>query len=62
MQNSLLPRLPHHPVEIVEQVTTLILMEEQINENIFRGMKLLIWTKMSKFLQVNILSFKLNMD
>ena len=44
-------RLPPHPGEIVEQVTTLILMEEQITESVFKCVKLIIWSKLYKFIQ-----------
>ena len=44
-------RLPPHPVDIVDQVATMILMEEQITDNVFGCIKLLIWRKLSKFIQ-----------
>ena len=47
------PRLPPHPVEVVDQVTTLILMEEQVTETVFGCIKLIIWKKLSKFIQVS---------
>ena len=44
-------KLPPHPVDIVDQVATMILMEEQITDNMFGCIKLLIWRKLSKFVQ-----------
>ena len=44
-------KLPPHPVDIVDQVATTILMEEQITDNMFGCIKLLIWRKLSKFVQ-----------
>ena len=44
-------KLPPHPVDIVDQVATMILMEEQITHNMFGCIKLLIWRKLSKFVQ-----------
>ena len=39
-------------MEIVDQVTTLILVEEQVTETVFGCIKLIIWKKLSKFIQV----------
>ena len=44
--------LPANPGDIVEQVTTLILMEEQITETVFNSIRTVIWNKLSKFVQV----------
>ena len=44
-------KLPPHPVDIVDQVATTILMEEQITDNMFGCIKLLICRKLSKFVQ-----------
>ena len=44
-------RLPDHPVELVEQVTTMILMEDQVTDFMFSSIKRLIWSKMSRFIQ-----------
>ena len=40
-------------MEVVDQVTTLILMEEQVTETVFGCIKLIIWKKLSKFIQVS---------
>ena len=37
----------------MDQVTTLILMEEQVTETVFGCIKLIIWKKLSKFIQVS---------
>ena len=44
--------LPANPEDIVEQVATLILMEEQLSETVFNCIKTVIWNKLSKFVQV----------
>ena len=44
--------LPANPEDIVEQVATLILMEEQLTETVFNCVKTVIWNKLSKFVQV----------
>ena len=44
--------LPANPGDIVEQVATLILMEEQITEAVFNSIRTVIWNKLSKFVQV----------
>merc|ERR550539_275407 len=43
--------LPANPGDIVEQVATLILMEEQITEAVFNSIRTVIWNKLSKFVQ-----------
>ena len=48
-------RLPSQPIDIVEQVTTLILMEEQVTETVFRSIKHIIWNKLSRFIQVRLI-------
>ena len=48
-------RLPGQPIDIVEHVTTLILMEEQVNETLFKSIKHVIWSKISRFIQVKII-------
>ena len=54
-------RLPEHPVELVEQVTTMILMEDQVTDIIFSSVKKLIWSKMSRFIQsVSIVNSQLS--
>ena len=44
--------LPANPGDIVEQVATLILMEEQVTEPVFNCIRTVIWNKLSKFVQV----------
>ena len=44
--------LPANPGDIVEQVATLILMEEQVTELVFNCIRTVIWNKLSKFVQV----------
>ena len=44
--------LPANPGDIVEQVATLILMEEQVTETVFNCIRTVVWNKLSKFVQV----------
>ena len=48
-------------MEVVDQVTTLILMEEQVTETVFGCIKLIIWKKLSKFIQVSCSIYVLSM-
>ena len=54
-------RLPDHPVDLVEQVTTMILMEDQVTDTMFSSLKRIIWSKMSRFIQgVGIITSQLS--
>ena len=49
--------LPANPEDIVEQVATILLMEEQVSQTVFNCIRTVIWNKLSKFVQVKFLEF-----
>jgi hypothetical protein len=43
----------HCPSQLAEQLAGAILMEEQVTDSVYHTAKLLVWEKLSKFVQVS---------
>ena len=53
--------LPANPEDIVEQIATILLMEEQVSQTVFNCIRTVIWNKLSKFVQVKFLDLTIRL-